>query len=199
MPDELTRLGARRAETHPVDDVVEARLEQLQQVRAGRAFAGRGRGEIAAKLSFEQSIHAPQLLLFAQLQAVVRRAHAGLHPVLSGLGLELALRVERTARALQEKVRAFPARELALRSNVTSHISSRKKVRKPYFFSFQLPEDRGQSPSIFRTNSRNIKCAGASAADIRCEGSALHRRSTRSSCRARSARAPPIRGRALAP
>ena len=36
---ELPRFGARRAEAHPVDDVVEPRLEQLQQVRAGRALA----------------------------------------------------------------------------------------------------------------------------------------------------------------
>ena len=92
--DELPRFGARRAEAHPVDDVVEARLEQLQQVLAGRALAARGLGEVAAELALEHAVDAAQLLLFAQLVAVVRHAHAGLHAVLAGLGVQLALGVE---------------------------------------------------------------------------------------------------------
>ena len=39
VADELARFGARRAEAHAVDDVVEPRFEQLQQVLAGRALA----------------------------------------------------------------------------------------------------------------------------------------------------------------
>src|SRR5690606_35856701 len=41
--------------------------------------------------------------------------------VLAGLGLELALRVERAAGALQKQVGALAARELAVRSNITCH------------------------------------------------------------------------------
>ena len=67
------------AEAHPVDDVVEARLEELQQVGAGRALAASGLGEVAAELALEQAVHAAQLLLLAQLVAEVGLAHAGLH------------------------------------------------------------------------------------------------------------------------
>ena len=41
-----------------------------------------------------------------------------------GLGVELALGVERSTRAFQEKVGPFPSRQLAFRSGVTSHDSS---------------------------------------------------------------------------
>jgi hypothetical protein len=44
--------------------------------------------------------------------------------VLAGLGVELALGIERAARALQEEIRPFPPRQLALGSAVTSHFSS---------------------------------------------------------------------------
>src|SRR4030095_7257808 len=107
---ELARLRARRAEAHPIDDVVEPRLEELQQIRAGRALAPRGLAEIAAELPLEDPVRAAQLLLLAQLVAVVGHPHARSHPVLTGLRVELALRFERAARALQEEGSAFPPR-----------------------------------------------------------------------------------------
>ena len=72
---ELARFGARAAHAHPVDDVVEARLEQLQQVLAGRALALRRLGEVAAELPLEHAVDAAELLLLAQLLAVVGDAH----------------------------------------------------------------------------------------------------------------------------
>jgi len=48
-------------------------------------------------------------------------AHAGLHAMLTGLGVQLALGVERSTRAFQEKVGAFPSRQLAFGSDVSSH------------------------------------------------------------------------------
>ena len=72
--DQLARFGAGRAEAHAVDDVVEARLEQHQQVRAGVALAALGFGEVAAELALEDAVHALDLLLLAQLDAVVGRA-----------------------------------------------------------------------------------------------------------------------------
>ena len=50
-------------------------------------------------------------------------AHAGFHAMLAGLGVELALGVERTTRAFQEKVGAFPSRQLAFGSGVSSHFA----------------------------------------------------------------------------
>src|SRR5580698_8832641 len=55
---ELTRFSARRAETHPVHDIVQARFEQLQQRFAGVVLATVGFGEIAAELAFEHAIDA---------------------------------------------------------------------------------------------------------------------------------------------
>src|SRR5438105_9540249 len=105
--DELTRLGACRSQSHPVDDVVETGFEKLQKIGAGGALALRRFREIALELPFEHAVDPPQLLLFAQLQSIVRRARARPHAVLAGFGVELAFRVEGTACALQEKVGAF--------------------------------------------------------------------------------------------
>src|SRR6185437_535561 len=115
MRHELARFGARRSQSHPVDDVVETRFEELQQVRARRALALRRLGEIAPELPLEHTVDPAQLLLFAELMAVVRRARAGPHAMLARLGVELALRVERSPRAFQEEVGAFPSRQLAFR------------------------------------------------------------------------------------
>src|SRR5579862_8484427 len=93
----------------------------MQQVRARRALALRRLGEIAAELSLEHAVDAAKLLLLAHLLAVVGRARTRAHAVLPGLGVELALRVERAARAFEEQVGSFAARELAFGSDVTSH------------------------------------------------------------------------------
>src|SRR5690606_4732499 len=105
-------------ETHPVDDVVEPRLEQLQQVLAGVALAALGLLEIAAELPLEDAVHALDLLLLAQLQPVVGRTCTRRASVLSGLAVELALRIEPPAGALKEKIGDLAAGKLRLRSGV---------------------------------------------------------------------------------
>ena len=159
--DELAGLGARRSEPHPVDDIVEPRLEELQQVRARRALAPGGLAEVPAELPLENAVRAAQLLLLAELVAVVRHPHARAHAVLAGLRVELALGVERTPRALEEEVGAFPPRELAFGSGVSSHVSS----------SYQFKSSR--STALFTsTELSRSKCGGASAAGSRCAESA---------------------------
>src|SRR5262249_43851179 len=118
---QLPRLGAGRTEAHAIDDVVQAGLEQAQQVLAGRALALRRHRKVALELPLEHAVRAPQLLLLAHLLAVVGHPHPGFHAVLAGLGVELALGVERSTRAFQEKVGAFPSRQLAFGSDVSSH------------------------------------------------------------------------------
>ena len=51
VDDELARLGAAGGEAHPEDDVVEARLEQAQQVLAGHAGTMLGGLEVALELA----------------------------------------------------------------------------------------------------------------------------------------------------
>ncbi len=98
MADQLARLGAGRPEAHPVDDVVEPALEQPQEVLASVALASLGLREIAAELALEHAVHALDLLLLAQLQAVVGRALTRGAAVLTGLGVELGLVADRAAR-----------------------------------------------------------------------------------------------------
>src|SRR5690606_6584601 len=106
MRDELARLGARRCEAHPVDDVVEPGLEHPQQVLAGRAFDLRGLRVIVAELPLEHAVHAAELLLLAQLHAVVREPSATLTRA-ARRHLELALALERLDPALQEQISAL--------------------------------------------------------------------------------------------
>src|SRR5208283_1171469 len=103
--------------------VVQPRFEQPEQIFTRRALALRRHREVALELPLEYTVGAAQLLLLAQLFAVVGHPHPGFHAVLAGLGVELALGVERSARALQEQVGSFPASQLAFRSNVSSHDS----------------------------------------------------------------------------
>ena len=65
---ELARFGARSREAHPVHDVVQAALEQLQQVLTGGAGAARGLLVVVGELPLEHAVHAAQLLLLAQLR-----------------------------------------------------------------------------------------------------------------------------------
>src|SRR5438034_2304846 len=107
MAHELARFGARRAETHAVDDVIETRLEESQQVVPSRSLALRSHPEVTPELPLENAVGSAQLLLLAQLIAIARLTHARAHAMLARLGVELALGVERPARAFQEKVGAF--------------------------------------------------------------------------------------------
>jgi len=118
---QLARFGAGGAEAHAVDHVVQARLEQEQQVGAGVATAAIGLFEVAAELLLEHAVHALDLLLLAQLQAEVGGALARGAAVLAGLGVELGLVLDRAAGALQEQVGAFTAGEFGLGAEVTCH------------------------------------------------------------------------------
>ena len=63
--------GPGRREAHPVDDVVEAQLERAEQVLAGHAGPVLGVDEVVAELALEDAVGAADLLLLAQLQAVL--------------------------------------------------------------------------------------------------------------------------------
>src|SRR6185503_5004782 len=83
VPHELPCFPAGCPESEPVDDVVEAALEQSQQRLASDACPPLRPLEDTAELPFLKAIDAPQFLLLAQLRAVVRNARPGL-AVLAG-------------------------------------------------------------------------------------------------------------------
>src|SRR5262249_1572225 len=67
-----------------IGDVVQARLEQLQQPLAGDALGARRLVIRLAELALEQAVDVAHLLLLAQLLAVVGEARAGFLAVLPG-------------------------------------------------------------------------------------------------------------------
>ena len=120
--DELAGGRARRREAHPVDDVVEARLERAQQVLAGHAGAVLGGDEVVAELALEHAVGLADLLLLAQLQPVLADLAAA-DAVLAGrrrAALEGAL-LGIAARALQEELGAFPPADAADGFGVAGH------------------------------------------------------------------------------
>src|SRR5579872_1872155 len=68
--DELARLRAGAGQIQTVDDVVEAPLEQLQELRARGALLARRFAEIVLELALHHAVKAAHLLLLAQLAAV---------------------------------------------------------------------------------------------------------------------------------
>src|SRR6185437_14873193 len=106
---------------HAVHDVVETALEQPQQVLAGGAGLACGFRVVVAELALEHAVHAAQLLLLAQLQAIVGQALAALTLDAAGRHAELALVLERLGAALEEKVGALAAGELARGTGITRH------------------------------------------------------------------------------
>src|SRR6218665_1638246 len=107
--DQLASFGARGAEAHAVNDVVQTAFQQRQQVHAGRALAALGFSEVAAELTLQHAIHALDLLLFTPLQTEVGGALTGGTAVLAGLRVELGLVRDGATGALQEQVGAFAA------------------------------------------------------------------------------------------
>src|SRR5438105_12110659 len=67
---ELAGLGAGLGEPGPADDVVEALLEELEQVLAGLALGRRTARVVAAELRLEEAVEAFHLLRLARLHAV---------------------------------------------------------------------------------------------------------------------------------
>src|SRR5688572_21451135 len=141
--DELARLRPRHGEAHAIDDVVEALLEDAEQVLAGVALLAGGLRVDVAELALEQAVDALDLLLLAQLDGVVGQATLlRRRAVLAGLLLELALRVERASGALERQVGAFAARELAGGTDITCHGSARSLHATPLGRTAAVVRDR---------------------------------------------------------
>src|SRR5215471_7629289 len=128
---QLARLGARRRESHAVHHVVQAALEQPQQVLASRAGLARRFLVVITELPLQHTVHAAQLLLLAQLQPVVREALPPLALDAPRRHRELALVFQRLDAALQEQVGALAASELALGTQITCHGCPRCSLHAP--------------------------------------------------------------------
>src|SRR5207248_11159308 len=141
----------RGRESQPVDDVVEAALQQLQQRLAGDAAGALRRFEVAAELVLEHPVDALHLLLLAQLQAV---AHELRLPQLSMLPRRQVALLDRAllgvaALSLQKELHAFAPAQPTNGSNVTCH-----SLLILVASSFQFPVSGYQCP----VPSSRIRC-----------------------------------------
>ena len=87
--------------------------EQLQQRLTGRARPSGGALVVVRELPLEHAVHAAQLLLLAQLQAVVREARAPLALDAARRHFELAFLLERLGARLQKEVRPIASGQFA--------------------------------------------------------------------------------------
>ena len=113
--------GFRQAEL--LDDVVQARLEQLKQDLTGYPTLAQGQLKIAAELPLEHAVLVAQLLLFGERQGVIRKlAPRSLRPMLARW---IVLVLKCFGRAVNEH--AVTAAYFGLGSGITSHRFRRVK------------------------------------------------------------------------
>src|SRR6266704_1944914 len=123
--DELPGVTPRGGKADPVDDVVQPRLQQAEQVQAGDAGHLRGPIEVEPELALEQEVDPARALLGPQLNPVVGHlaaadlgVHAGRHrATVEGAFGEALL-------PLEEELDALAAAVAADRALVTGHLDA---------------------------------------------------------------------------
>jgi ribosomal 50S subunit-recycling heat shock protein len=86
VPDELAGVAAGPGEAGTVDDVVQAALEQLEEVVTGLAAAAAGFLVVADELLLEDAVGVASLLLLAKLQQVLALLDAAAAVLAGGVG-----------------------------------------------------------------------------------------------------------------
>src|SRR5664280_3074292 len=114
MANHLACFCPRYRETHPVDDVVETKLQLAEEVLAGDARTGTCLLEVTLELALENAVYATDLLLLTQLHAVVAD-FAAAHTMLTGRRLAALKRafLGIATGALEKELGALPAAEPA--------------------------------------------------------------------------------------
>src|SRR5262249_33587335 len=118
----LARLAARGREAQAEHDVVQAQLQQPEQVLAGDALLALRPLEVLAELALQHAVDALGLLLLAQLHAVGRQLAAiqTAHARRIVAPLDGAL-VGDAPRALEEELHALAAAQPALGVTISRH------------------------------------------------------------------------------
>src|SRR5262249_36974111 len=121
----LARFGAGCGEAQPEDDIVQAPLEETQEVLPRHAPLALRLGEVAPELPLEEPVDTFGLLLLAELLAIGRLLGSA-QPMLPRrvvAALDRALARE-AARALQEQLQALPPAQPADRVVVPCQLLS---------------------------------------------------------------------------
>ena len=123
VADELARLGVIAREAHAVDDVVEPALEQLDQRVTRDARRLERLVVVAAELALGDAVDALDLLLLAQLLAVVRALAAAVLAVLARrIRAALVAALVRVATlSLEEELHVFTPAKPTNCTRVASH------------------------------------------------------------------------------
>src|SRR3954466_188817 len=123
VADHLPRLAPRGGEAEADEDVVEAALEDAQEVLARDAGLARSLRVVGAELRLEHAVVAAGLLLLAELHPVLRLllAPAAVLAGRVGAALDAAL-VGQAALALEEELLALAAALLALGGGIACHV-----------------------------------------------------------------------------
>src|SRR5262249_33269268 len=123
---QLPRLRMVGREPEPVDDVVEAPLQELEQVLARDTLHPDRLVVVTAELALGEAVDPLPLLLFAQLRAVVRQLAPPRLPVLAGrVGAPLVSALVRVAAVpLEEQLHVFAPAEPAYGPRIISHFSN---------------------------------------------------------------------------
>src|ERR1039458_4267513 len=117
----------------PVHDVVQAALQDLEQVLAGHAPLACGFLVVAVELPLEDAVNPAGLLLLPDLEQVLALL-GPVAPVLTrriGPDLDRALR-RVTLGALQEELHLLAAAKLAVRACVSSHLRATPQTRRRF-------------------------------------------------------------------
>src|SRR5437764_4822543 len=123
VPHELARLRARVGKAEAEDHVVEALLEELEQVLAGLALGGAAAQVVAAELRLEQAVEPLHLLLLAELHAVLGELGAALAVLARRVRAALDGALVRVAAvALEVHLQIFAPADAAGASCISSHL-----------------------------------------------------------------------------
>src|SRR5215469_14593360 len=133
VPHQLAGHVTALGEAGPVDDVVQAALEQLEHGLAGTAVLAGRLFVVALELPLQDAVDPAGLLLLPDLLQVV----AFLGPVPAVLARRVRPDLDRALRrvalrALQEELGLLPAAELAVRACVSSHLSLSPQTRRRF-------------------------------------------------------------------
>src|SRR5215203_4041007 len=128
VSDELSSGLPGLGETHPVDDIVQPGLQDLEQVVTGHTTAAGSLNEVTMELTLKQAIEAADLLLLTKLKTVFRRPPGAALTVLAGRkiagGRALHDRALRSlaARSLQVELQALAPAKPADWPCVSRHV-----------------------------------------------------------------------------
>src|SRR6266851_2467131 len=133
VPDQLARHVPALGEPGPVHHVVQAALQDLEQVLAGHTPLAGGFLVVAVELPLEDAVDPARLLLLPDLEQVL----ALLGPVPPVLTRRVRPDLDGALRrialgALQEQLHLLAAAELAVRARVSSHLRATPQTRRRF-------------------------------------------------------------------